>query len=138
MYQALGRGITSDLQLTRLGRKIIGKDYIGTFPQDVKPSRIMTKRTPGNSYFILNQDLSKGPGIHWIACVYTGANFIIYDSFGRKSHKLLPHFVRTIGHRYIDINKDGDQPDSSEDCGQRSLAFLLFVKKYGAEAARHI
>lgn len=141
MYEVIGtRGVTTDLQLERVGKKTLGKKYIGTFTQDVKPKTIMPKMTPGNNYFILNQDVSSGPGIHWISCIYSTNTdqFIIYDSFGRKSRKLLPHFIRSIGARYIDINKEGDQPDSSSDCGQRSLAFLIFVKKYGLDAARHI
>ena len=140
IYKALGRGVTTDNQLNRIGKKLLAKRYIGTFPQDIKPQQIMPKTRAGNCYFIINTDLTKGPGLHWVSVYYSKADdkFYVYDSFARSSCSLLPHFIRTIGSSYIDINKKGDQANDEDNCGQRSLAFLIFVHKHGIAAARHI
>ncbi len=141
MYKIVGhKKATTDTQLTRIGRKIFGKDYLGTFPQDVKPNAVMSKVTKGDSYFIINLDKKNKPGVHWIG-VYYNTNtdkFYIYDSFARKSSKILPHFIKTIGYKHVDMNGGSDQTDKMEDCGQRSLSYLVFVKKYGIQNARHI
>lgn len=134
----LGKGVTSDAQLDRVGKKLIGKCYLGTFPVDVKPIYLQTGCQ--DRYFIINVDGKNSPGSHWLAVFFSHElkKFLIYDSFARKSRRLIPKFISTIGYKYIDVNKTSDQKVSEDNCGQRSLAMLAFIKKYGYQHARII
>jgi hypothetical protein len=133
----VGKGVTTDTTLNRLGRQLLGKSFLGVFSSDFKPRAMRTGRT---SSFIINVDGSNLPGSHWLAVAKHPAvnKFIIYDSFARKSKKLIPNFIKTVGYEYVDINRKSDQKIHEDNCGQRSLAFLVFLKKYGVEAARAI
>jgi hypothetical protein len=89
IIKILGRKSTTDQQLTNLGKKLFGKKYIGTFPQDYNP-----KSTPVNQYFIINTDTSGKKGTHWVAIVKNKNTYYIYDSFARKAKRLLPIFTK--------------------------------------------
>jgi len=136
-------GITTDAELTKIGKKVIGRCYLGTFSSDVRPVDIYTKTLNprcDDYYFIINVDGSSQPGSHWIA-VAKLANmnkYLIYDSFARKSKKLIPAFIRNFRYEYIDLNGKADQKVQEENCGQRSIAMLLFIKKHGYHAAKKI
>ena len=135
----LGKGVTADSQLTKVGKALLGDSYLGTFAVDVKPIRLVTP--PGTeAYFIINVDGSNHPGSHWLA-VYKSPDlnkYLIYDSFARKSKRLIPKFIKTVGFRYVDVNKKSDQEVKEDNCGQRSLAMLVFIKKYGYKKAKLI
>ncbi len=133
----LGKGVTSDAQLDHVGKKLIGKCYLGTFPVDVKPIYYPACK---DKYFIINVDGKNSPGSHWLAVFFSHElnTYLIYDSFARKSRRLIPRFISTIGYKYIDVNKKSDQRVSQDNCGQRSLAMLAFIKKYGYQHARLI
>jgi hypothetical protein len=136
--KGLGKGVTTDRQLTRVGRLLLGKCYLGTFSSDVKPIYLVPPAGCLSTYFIINNMTSKAKGEHWIAVARVNGckKYIIYDSFARKSRSLIPAFIKTIGYQYLDANKDGDQKASETNCGQRSLAFLLFLKRYGVKAEK--
>ena len=129
VYRKLGKGVTTDKQLTTHGKLLLKADYIGTFSQDHPLRRLGGKR----KYFIINVDKSNKPGSHWVGVYYDGTKFYIYDSFGRRSSKLLPHFIKTVGYKYADVDRDAEQKVRENSCGQRSLAWLLFVHKYGIQ-----
>lgn len=135
MYKLLGRGVTTDVQLTRIGKRLFGNKWLGVHASDVKPAVIMSKITSktGLYYGIINVDGRFDPGSHWLSIIYDKAHDIwyIWDSFARKSKRLIPKFIRTIGFKYIDINQKSDQRNDQDDCGQRSSALLLYVAKHG-------
>lgn len=141
MYQVLGRGITNDLQLNKVGKSLFGKQWLGVFPVDVKPARFLTNVQRGRlNYAIINTGDSKSAGIHWIAVIFDASKnkYYIYDSFARRLKKLIPSFVKTIGYNYITMNDGQDQKNSSEDCGARSMSVLLFAAKHGLKPAMFI
>lgn len=134
MYQVVGRGITTDVQLDRVGKSLFGKQWLGIFPVDVKPARFLANVQPGKlNYSIINTGDSNSAGIHWLAVIFDATNnkYFIYDSFARRLKKLIPKFARTIGYNYITMNGGKDQKDDSDDCGARSMSVLLFVAKHG-------
>jgi len=87
-------------------------------------------------YAIVNLDRSTQAGSHWIALAYHNNKVYVYDSFGRQSTKIIPSLwtsgnVSTI----VDAQHDAEQDMSEQDCGQRSLAWLMFFDKWGASNA---
>jgi len=116
----LGKDVTYDSDLTRVGRYLFGKKYLGTFPWDKRP-----KGSPGGSkvkgYYIVNLDKTGEPGTHWCAV----ADGLFYDSFGRA---LMPD--RT--------DDDPEQHVLENNCGQRCLAFLCVYERHGRAVAKKI
>lgn len=138
MVKVLGNGVTTDKQLNAVGRKIFKSKWMGVFSSDVSAKTINIGRTRGAKYFIINVDGSSEPGSHWLAVAYDGHKFHIYDSFGRRSNKLIPSFIKTIGYDYIDSNDVADQKTSETNCGARCAAWLVYAAKYGTQSAGNI
>lgn len=99
----------------------------------VEPYDRMPKLKQGQSC-ILNLDDHKGPGSHWVACIRSGRDLIVYDSFGRPTKQILSK-LKTGGLRVLDTDPDAEQKESQKSCGQRSIAWLLFCQKHGIENA---
>ncbi len=121
--KVIGNKSTDSLQLNQLGKKLFGNKFLGCYPIDQIP--VMKQ----GQYCILNQDKTGGPGIHWLGCYKNNNHYNIYDSFGRSSDKLLG-LKNTI-----DSKHDAEQKEIEQNCGQRSLSWLLCVQKYGIENA---
>lgn len=126
ILKEVGSEMTWTEQLNSLGQALLGKKYQGAFPYNHVPT--LTKSRP---YAIVNTDDSDGPGEHWIAVANTktGAR-AVYDSFGRKSSKIL----RKMKGKKIDADSDAEQKDHEDSCGQRCIAWLVFVDIYGVKA----
>lgn len=143
MYRLLGKGVTTDRQLEFVGRRLFGVNWLGVFPSDVKPRELLKHVDVDGSYYgIINVDGRSDPGSHWLAIILQkieGSMFYhIYDSYARKSKRLIPKFIKTIGYKYIDLNGESDQTKKETNCGARSMAVLLFVARHGLKAAKHI
>ena len=124
----LGNGITFSTDLERVGKQLLGTKFKGVYASDKIP-----KLNHTNPYCIANVDNSHQLGSHWVALVKSGRNIVVYDSFGRKTSKLIPN-VRLSGNgKIIDTEHDREQRIKQENCGQRSLAFLVFYDKYGKD-----
>ena len=139
MYKYLGRELTYDKDLTKVGKAFLKNQYLGTFSSDVTLAKInkLSKGLP-TTYFIINVDGKHEPGSHWLSVVKKGDMFYIYDSFARKLKSLIPNFLKTVKHKYKNTNGKSDQYDHSENCGQRSLAVLLYGAKYGISRIKDI
>lgn len=114
---------------------------MGTFHSDIKPIEIYTLAKDKKDYFfIINVDGKNKPGSHWLAVAKLNnvPKYIIYDSFARPSAKLIPNFIKRFGYKYLDINKKADQLIKEDNCGQRAISFLLFIRDYGYTAATYI
>jgi hypothetical protein len=133
VYLRLGKGVTSSLQLNRVGKQMIGTSFLGSFPQDMAPRNVKKGQS-----FVLNLDTRKQKGSHWCGVYYNGCKFHVYDSFGRASSRILPIFIKKVGYLYADADKDAEQKIKQNDCGQRSLAWLMFVQKHGIAKAMKI
>lgn len=92
-----------------------------------------------DGYSIMNTDTSGGPGIHWMALIRRGQNVYVYDSFGRLSKSVLPHFTKKMQRQGVKVHTadptDQDQYGyESVDCGHRCISALAIAKKYGVPA----
>tara|TARA_R110001606_G_scaffold389388_1_gene555484 strand:- start:431 stop:880 length:450 start_codon:yes stop_codon:yes gene_type:complete len=117
-------------QLNKAGKKILGVKFRGVFPSDRIP-----KLNDLSPYCILNLDKSNEPGSHWVSLAKIGKNSIIYDSFGRCYTKIIPKLIYSGNGKIINTDRDVEQPITATNCGARSLAWLKFLDKYGAENA---
>ena len=124
----IGNRALSGGTLITEGKKIGGIGFSGIFMQNQTPPL-----RPGS--FIMNNDVTSGPGIHWVACVVVGKTIYVYDSFGRRSRTLLPIFSQLMkknGYRIINTDlSDQDQFGTSVTCGHRCLSALKIFKTYG-------
>ena len=125
-----------DNQITDIGQQLLGeKKYVGTFPIDKVPL------SGSDKYMIANVDKSGLPGSHWVSVYLKGDTIYVYDSFARKSKKLLKPLhdkAKKYKKNIIDINAKSDQKNHTEICGAISLSFLYIVHKYGIDAGRCI
>jgi len=127
--KALSGGTLAD-QCARIG----GIAFSGIFMQNQMPPL-------RNSSFIMNNDVTTGPGEHWVSGVIKGKSIHIFDSFGRRSRNLLPIFsqkVKAKGFKIINTDlSDSDQKGyTSKDCGHRTISSLQIYKKYGLSGFR--
>lgn len=134
-HPLVGDKITYLSTLNKAGNKLFGVKYKGTFPSDMIP--LLNDISP---YCIVNLDNSKMPGSHWVAVAkIKGKNkSIVYDSFGRRSKKILPPLHGAKNGTIIDADLDAEQTADIEDCGARCLAFLYIFDKHGPDNARLI
>jgi hypothetical protein len=93
-------------------------------------------------YQTINNDISSGPGIHWIAIFIRGKTIYVYDSFGRPTPKLLKILTQQAKNRsfkIVDSQYDKEQfGNKSEICGQLSLSWLTVVRELGIKQALKI
>lgn len=125
LQSSMGKDITSEDQLRKVGHALLGKSFKGVFPVDRLPPLRQ------GQCCVINLDQSGEPGSHWVA-VYKSQPYCIYDSFGRRSSNILPS-LKTI--QVVDSDYDAEQKLSEDNCGQRSLGWLWCVKKIGIKNA---
>ena len=121
MYKILGKGVTTDRELNKVGKTLLGSKFKGVFPVDVKTKDFHKGKELAKSYFIINVDGSNKSGSHWLGVYYNPENdmFYIYDSYARGLKRLIPRFIKTIGYKFVNTNKKSDQHDheTSENRG---------------------
>lgn len=136
-HAELGRGITDDAQLNRVGRYLFGPEWAGCTPADVHPD--LSRERP---YAIINTHAASTGGVHWLAVCWLGPRRrLLYDSFGRRSLAVTtrPAILRgSPGTKIEDADRDAEQDELTEDCGSRCLAWLVVCSLQGPEAARTI
>lgn len=115
----LGVSATYSTDLDKIGKHLFGSLWGGVFASD--------QDIPKQGYCVVNVDKSNESGSHWLAV----CDRIVYDSFGRKIKKLIPHLqgIRDI------VDRDPEQTKQQEDCGPRSLAFIWVYDRLGKEYA---
>ena len=126
----LGNTTTYSTDIERIGKQLLGTKLHGVYASDKIPK--LTNRRP---YAILNLDKSYEPGSHWIGLAKNGKNAIIYDSFGRHHTKIIPSVNYSGNGKILSTDLDAEQGDHETNCGSRSLSWLVFFDKYGAEEA---
>lgn len=102
-------GITNTTELDHIGKTLFGDKFNGTVPLDH-----LDKEKDG--YWIVNTDTSDKGGEHWFGVVIDPEykKPLVYDSFGRKLLHQLPH-----------TENDPEQKEEEENCGARTIAWLL-------------
>jgi hypothetical protein len=124
LRKSFGRDGKTNTQLDKIMNIFFDKGYIGAMPYDEYP---MNKK--GESYAIVNTDNKKG--VHWLAC-YRDKN---------KVDRLVPDFCTTLkgnGFQIIQSNHNVDQGEKAQDCGLRSVSWLLCCKNLGVTEAMTI
>jgi hypothetical protein len=116
---------TFNTELHAKGLDYFGKKFAGVFAADQIP------RLPFGHYAIANLDKSNQPGSHWIALARSPKHYIVYDSFGRNTKKILP----TLTMSNIQTDNDAEQSPTEDNCGQRCLAWLLLFDNWGQRMA---
>jgi hypothetical protein len=135
IYPLVGDKSTYMDDLDRVGRKLLGIKFKGVFPSDKIP-----KLNDLKPYCILNLDKSTESGSHWIslAKIPNENSSLCYDSFGRNNKKIIPSLQKSGNGTIQDTDRDAEQEITQEDCGARSLGFLVLLDKYGVDVARMI
>ena len=135
IYPLTGDKSTYMNDLDRVGRKLLGIKFKGVFPSDKIP-----KLNDLKPYCILNLDKSTESGSHWIALakIHGKESSLCYDSFGRSNKKIIPALKNSGNGTIQDTDRDAEQEIIQQDCGARSLAFLVVLDKYGVDVARLI
>lgn len=94
-----------------------------------------------NQYSIVNTDNNEG--VHWVGVYQERNNVYVFDTFGRNIISLMPEFhkrARTNG--YIIFKANGkyehEQEDVQNDCGLRSLAWLILTHSKGINVTKKI
>lgn len=116
-----------------MGRKLFGDQYHGTYSSDELP-----KLSAKKPYAITNVDNSKQSGSHWVAIFRDKIKkkYLIFDSFGRATKSLIPSAYKK--YKPIDTDYDANQLDSQDDCGSRSIAWLMVCDELGWDNAKLI
>ena len=126
----MGNKTTYGTDLDKIGKRYLGGKFKGVYPADKIPN--LTNERP---YCIINTDISTGSGEHWTSLAIVGNKNIFYDSFARDGVKLIPQLKKI---NIINTDDDVEQDVLETNCGQRSLAFLIFLDKYGVDEALKI
>jgi hypothetical protein len=132
----MGNHALDNDELDEMGRHLFGIKYRGSYAQDHK-----FQIKPG--YYIINTDIAKGDGIHWLAGVATKKTFYLYDSFGRNLSLVVPLLLKRLaaaGYKVKSDTKDKEQRITYNNkltvsCGHACLAFLMIAHKHGIRKA---
>ena len=135
VYKLLNNtGTTNNIELSRLCNELLGSKFHGVYPSDKIPNLNFHRR-----YCILNLDKSYQAGSHWVACVLDSNDDIyIFDTYDRSIRKILPSIYKVKHHRIMKGNRSVLEKDDGTDCGERCIAWLLLVEKYGIDVAKKI
>lgn len=117
----IGRGITTNLQLDKIGRKILPKRFIGCYSSNDLP-HMQDKQVA----IVNNQTLDK-PGEHWMCVIRENGRTYLKDSYDRPPASISPYFKTFIGIG----NGKPEQRWNQECCGEMSLAAMTVYKHYG-------
>jgi len=132
----LGNAALSGGTLVDQCAKIAGIAFSGVYMQNQIPPL-------KNSTFIMNNDVTTGPGEHWVTGVINGKTIHVYDSFGRKSKNLLPIFTQQVkakGYKVknTDLSDQDQYGNTSVDCGHRCISALNIYKQHGLRGFRQL
>ena len=115
-------GLTNQY-VEELGKKILGKHFLGTFPCDIQP--IVDKKKIFSLVFNLSKHDSKGS--HFIAIFADENNMLYFDPLGHKCENAdILHFMTKVrSKRKMRTKFQKIQDCNSIFCGFFCIAFLL-------------
>ena len=101
------------------------KKFIGVFALDKLPKRKIN--TPAS--LIINTDVSKKNGEHWVALVIVKNQAYYFDSFGLQIiDKEILRFLSTMKCKEVTYSKKCIQSINSNKCGLFCILFVKLVK----------
>lgn len=121
---ALGNGSTYGDDLDRYCKRKLGDKFMGVYAADEIPD------LEGGVCCISNLSKRSEPGSHWIGLAGVDGKVIMYDSFGRSPSKILKNSKGIIA-----TDSDAEQREEEENCGARTVAWLLYLDEYGMDSA---
>lgn len=126
VQKSLGTAATTTAQLEQTGKKLLGSKFAGVYASNKIPKSFTS--------VIVNLDKEGEPGSHWLAMARcSSGTVLVYDSFGRPTAKIIKlNFPNKA------TDPDREQMFKETNCGQRSLAWLLFFFLYGEGLAQLI
>lgn len=115
-------GLTNQY-VEELGKKILGKHFLGTFPCDIQP--IVDKKKIFSLVFNLSKHDSKGS--HFIAIFADENNLLYFDPLGHKCENtdILQFMTKVRSKRKMRTKFQKIQDCNSIFCGFFCIAFLL-------------
>jgi len=136
VYPLLGKQITYMSDIDSIGHRFLKHKFKGVYPSDKIPK--LSDLTP---YAILNLDKSEEPGSHWIAIAKIPGKtkkIALYDSFGRHHSKIIKNIELSGNGKIINSDPDAEQSFEENDCGSRSIGWLLLFENFGVKKALYI
>jgi len=117
-------GLTNEY-LTKLGKKLFGKTFLGSFPCDYNP-----KITDENKFSIIfNLSKHNEDGTHFVAIFCDMKKLVYFDSFGDSSkNEYINKFIKKhlINRKYVE-NKTRIQSCESYFCGLFCICFIGYL-----------
>lgn len=137
LVKEFGEGPMSDTEIASVGHKWFGKKWAGVGSADRR-----FKPLP-DRYFIVNTGHEHSKGIHWVGAYRSPRGQVYaFDSFGRALPTILSGFARrSTKEGYgpaVEVNRDEIQSDSTNVCGQISLAWLNTIRLAGLTATNRL
>lgn len=115
-------------ELNKLGKYLFKNKFKGVFSENNIP------KLNRNQYCIVNIKNE-----HWLAMVNDNLkNTYVYDSFGRKSKKILPEALKSGNGIIYDTDYNPEQKYKEMDCGQKCLTFICLFDNYGKKITKFI
>jgi hypothetical protein len=134
IYKLLNnRGTTNNIELSRLCQELFGTKFHGVYPSDRIPKLDIHRK-----YCILNLDKSTETGSHWVGCILDNDIIYIFDTYNRSVKQILPAIYKFKNNTIRKGEKHVLEKDTGTDCGERCIAWLLLVDKYGIDIAKNI
>ena len=133
IFDAIGDRVTNNVQLDKLGSSLFGSDYLGSFSSNEFPKYIREGQC-----FILNTDSSRSNNIYglWVSFIKINKKIYYYDSYARSPSQLSKYWKdkKLINANTTDRDQAYGGNKGESNCGQRSMAFLILIKKFGEKA----
>lgn len=120
----MGDQSTTNIQLEKLGYKLLGEKFIGVFMADNMPN------LKDGQCLIMNTDSHEKGGVHWCSLFKYKSNSYFYDSFARDYKKLSSHWKNKGWINILKNEKQREQSFKQSACGALALAFLISFKQY--------
>ena len=133
MIETIGCDTTYNVELDKVAKRRIGRQFIGVYPADETPD--LSKYDI--AYAIVNTDKATDAGTHWLALIRINNTTYLYDSYGRPKGSLSPYF-KNKNWKMTNPNKEQLKTLSSNICGQICIAYILTVKRYGEDVVKVI
>ena len=116
---------TQTLNKILLKNPVTKKNFIGTFPGCISPSKDAKQYS-----FITNTDLHHQSGEHWNAWIVKENKIVFFDSFGRDPRDTsFPDNYKNIVEQFsnLEYSKDQIQSFTSATCGYFCIHFIYVL-----------
>ena len=130
LEKVYGDQMKTNVQLLEIGKAILPemRDVIRNSDVD------LLNKEP--QYLIVNTN--NRSGLHWVGVYISGKKIFVFDTFARKTTNIMKTFVKRAekaGFAIIETRKRIEQADAQQDCGLRSLAWLIILVNKGIRFA---